>query len=373
VPKLSIVHVLPPNSKVTTTSGGAVERIVLSLAERQSRLGHKVVIFSANETESITQIHNLQIRNVRVRLPRPMSDFEYLIKVKILTRKSDHEVLHAHSSPFAAIILARPRTISIATLNYFFFKGSRSRLGRHLYRYVLGKFSQVTSITEFSAKRVAEYYRLAEIPQVLNCGVDLREFRPYPSDTRTEFPEDYPEGPVILYVGRINQQKGSHFLDPLARRLKESGVSVVACGPLKQFHSKSKDPRENILGPSVIYLGTVEQAMLPRLMAAADILILPTTEAEMFGMVLIEAGACGTPAVASRLDAIPEVLSDAGMTFTPGSVDEMYLCVMKILNDGHLLNELSIRAIKNAQRYDWDRIVKDSIIVYEAELTKTRC
>jgi len=139
---------------------------------------------------------------------------------------------------------------------------------------------------------------------------------------------------------------------------------------LKQFHLKSHSVTENILGPSVVYLGAVEQKILPRIMSAADILILPTIADEMFGMVLIEAGACGTPAVASHLDAIPEVLSDAGMTFTPGSVDELFARVSEMLNDKELLRKLSLRAVKNAQRFDWDRITEESIELYLQALIK---
>jgi len=200
--------------------------------------------------------------------------------------------------------------------------------------------------------------------------VNLNEFKPAGEYKSHELPWNYPAGPVVLYVGRINEQKGSHLLEPLAVRLKGSGISVVACGPLKQFHLKIQDGTENILGPTVVYLGAVEQGILPSIMSAADILILPTITDEMFGMVLIEAGACGTPAVASHLDAIPEVLSDAGLTFTPGSVDEMVSRISEIFNDKKLLQDLSQRALKNAQRFDWDRITSESIDLYQMELVK---
>ena len=368
--RLQIIHILPPNSRVTSTAGGAVERVVLSLAERQSELGHDVTIFSANEVDEGRLDSGLLIKGVRVRLPRPLSDIEYLLRVRSQTRRLRYQVLHAHSSPFAAILLGRTETVSIATLNFFRFRGSQSRAGRHIYRHLLNRFSLTTSITHYSADATARYYDLLDVPTVLNCGVNLKEFTQVAQDLHNELPLDFPKGPVVLYVGRINEQKGSHLLEPLALRLRESGVSVVACGPLKQFHLSTQNVTDNVLGPTVVYLGVVEQKTLPRIMSAADILILPTITDEMFGMVLIEAGACGTPAVASRLDAIPEVLNDAGLTFTPGSVDEMFSCISEILNDKKLLQELSLRAVKNAQRFDWDRITEESIKLYLQELVK---
>jgi len=365
---LTIAHVLPPNSPVTITRGGAVERIVLSIADGQARLGHHVRVYSANEPQTHTRESGLIVESVPVKLPRPFSDIEYLRKVRKRLRILRPDILHANSSPLAAGLVGDAGQVNLATLNFFRFRGSGSKFGRSVYRRFLNRFAAVSSITQFSAQSTAEYFDLPEVPEVLHCGVNLAEFR---SDVPIDWallPEVMQRGRVALYVGRINEQKGAHLLEPLAEALASSGITVVAAGPLGQFHLDGTVEGSTLLGPLVHYLGAVEQEILPALMAAADVLVLPTTADEMFGMVLIEAGACGTPAVASDLGGIPEVVGNAGLLFPVGSVPDMVACVTRLLDDPEELARLSELARRNAERFGWSRIVEQSIRMYRREL-----
>lgn len=365
---LAIVHVLPPNSPVTASRGGAVERIVLSIANRQAARGHDVTIFSANEGKDSQTPLGTNIKNVVVRLPRPWCDFEYLFKVRRRLRNVPVQVVHANSTPLAGLILGRTAPLKFLTLNFFKFKGSTSSVGRCFYRYCLDRFDSVSSITQFSASETADYYQLEHRPEVIHCGVDLIEFKEQPSMKTPELPEVLHRDRLALYVGRINEQKGARLLKPLAESLLQDRITLVACGPLGQFHHSGPSDEEAWVKPPVHYLGAVPQDVLPAIMSAADVLVLPTVADEMFGMVLIEAGACGTPAVASDLGGIPEVVGDAGVLAPVGSVEGFASAIRKLIDDPDRLSELSRKARINAERFDWDRIVDQVIACYQREI-----
>lgn len=79
----------------------------------------------------------------------------------------------------------------------------------------------------------------------------------------------------------------------------------------------------------------------------------------MFGMVLVEAGACGVPAVASRIGGIPEAIGEGGHLVTAGSADELSAAVNDLLDAPSRLSALALKAVRNAQRFSWGRIVDD--------------
>jgi glycosyltransferase involved in cell wall biosynthesis len=360
---LTIAHVLPPNSPVTFTLGGAVEKIVLSIADKQAKLGHDVRVFSANEKTSHERPTGLKIESVRVRLPRPFCDVEYLIKVRWRLRRHPVEILQANRSPLAAVLIGGSCR-KFAAFDFFRFRWSGNTLGRCAYRYFLSRFDSISSTTEYSARSTADYLGLPQIPRVIHNGVDLTEFCVKPPN-EFALPEIMKRKRIALYVGRINAQKGAMLLKPLAEAVARDGITIIACGPLDQFHVNNSGVSEDFVGLPVHYLGVVEQKILPSIMSAADVLLLPTIADEMFGMVLVEAGACGTPAIASDIDGIPEVIGDAGLLFPAGDLSELIEKVRELFNDGETLSRLSVLARANAEKFGWDRIVDDVMAWYE--------
>lgn len=91
-------------------------------------------------------------------------------------------------------------------------------------------------------------------------------------------------------------------------------------------------------------------------MAAADLLVLPTLHDEMFGMVLIEAGACGTPSVASDLGGIPEAMGEGGRLVAPGDVRGLVSVIAELIGDRPALGQLGLEAERNARNFSWNGI-----------------
>jgi glycosyltransferase involved in cell wall biosynthesis len=108
---------------------------------------------------------------------------------------------------------------------------------------------------------------------------------------------------------------------------------------------------------NIVCIPKVPEEDLPRLYASADILFYPSLH-EGFGLVPLEAAACGTPIVAFEEPALMEVLGDTALFIRPKSLDEVAEMVDWVLNDEGLLNELSIKGINRAREFTWERTAK---------------
>jgi glycosyltransferase involved in cell wall biosynthesis len=124
------------------------------------------------------------------------------------------------------------------------------------------------------------------------------------------------EGDYFLYVGRLSVEKGIDTLLSAWQGLDGSfKLRIVGDGPLAQ-----KVKQASQINPSIEWLGTKSSQEVYALMGTAACLVFPSQWYETFGLVVVEALACGTPVIASRIGGIEEIVEDAktGLLFTPG-------------------------------------------------------
>ena len=189
---------------------------------------------------------------------------------------------------------------------------------------------------------------------VVSPGVDLGQFSP-----NGEAPEKH----SVLYVGRMersSQWKGvRHLIDAVPRILRsvpELTVDLVGTGddiPSLRRYASSKD-----LDGIVSFHGALTGQRLVERYRSASLVVLPSTmAAESFGMVLLEAAACGRPAVASRVGGIPSAVLDGetGLLVPPGDVEALAEALTVVLNDDDLARSLGKRAAERARtEFSWE-------------------
>ncbi len=114
----------------------------------------------------------------------------------------------------------------------------------------------------------------------------------------------------------------------------------------------------------VVYLGQISQDDLLHLYNAAWLFIF-TSLYEGFGLPPLEAMACGTPVISSNSPAMPEVLGDAAMYFTPDDPDTLAEKVLSLSKDESLRRRMSEAGLKQASRYTWEEAARQTLAVYQ--------
>ncbi len=180
---------------------------------------------------------------------------------------------------------------------------------------------------------------LAGLPnvRVVPIGVDTERFTPGPGE----------EGDYFLFVGRFRKYKGIDVLLDAWSRLEGPGLVMVGDGPLGP-HARCRAEQE---GLRVDFPGTVDDSRLIRLYRGARALVLPSTHrSEAYGMVQLEAMACGTPVISTSLDTGVRWVNRAGvtgLTVPPGDAAALASAVGRMMDDG-LRDRLSRGALDRA-------------------------
>jgi D-inositol-3-phosphate glycosyltransferase len=215
---------------------------------------------------------------------------------------------------------------------------------------------------------------------VIPPGVDIGRFYPIPADEAKEFIGVPPCGRMILFVGRIEPLKGLDvLLESIARlrqqdSLDEYRFCLVVIGGEKETDSEmmsAEMARIQALGEQyglqdlVAFLGKRGQDTLPYYYSAAEVVVVPSFY-ESFGMVALEAMACGTPVVASQVGGLAYLVQDGVTGFTVPVEDPQALAdrLMSLLSNPDLRMKMGEQAVRYAQGYAWEKIALRLVSVY---------
>ncbi len=118
------------------------------------------------------------------------------------------------------------------------------------------------------------------------------------------------------------------------------------------------------LDNKIIRAGFISQEELPLFYNAADIFVIPSFR-EGFGLIGLEAMACGTPVVSSNKTCLPEVLGGAAIYFNPDNHQEMAEKIAKVIQDKNLKNDLIQKGFNQIEKYDWRKMAEETMEIYE--------
>lgn len=198
-----------------------------------------------------------------------------------------------------------------------------------------------------------------DVDGVVQPGVDVRRFSP------TADPAFSDANPVILYVGRLDRGKGvNDLIDAHARLDRLASLYLVGDGELET--ELRKRVRVHGTEDRVTFLGPVNHEEIHRFYAACDVFCLPSYQ-EGFGIVNVEAAACGKPVVSTRLEGITEYLEhgEHGFLFEPGDVSGLTSSLERLIEDRKLRRQLGENAREMAQSYSWQNQAERMEYFYE--------
>lgn len=178
--------------------------------------------------------------------------------------------------------------------------------------------------------------------------------------------------PIVLYVGGLSPHKNlATLLDAFARLAGagQTDARLVLVGDVQGdvFYSSYAALRDQVSGLGltgrVVFTGFVADADLVHLYNAAQVLVMPSFD-EGFGLPAAEAMACGTPVVASRAGALPEVVGQAGVFFDPRSPAELAARLLEVLRNPGLRQALAQAGLQRVRQFSWDRSAEAALAAF---------
>ena len=286
--RLRIAMIAPPFFELPPTGYGGVEAIVADLVDQLADRGHDVLLIGAGRHRTrAARFCPVFGRPPSERLGAPVPEVIHAARAAAALRDVDVDIVHDHT--LAGPLLAPGRRVpTVVTVH----SEANGELGS--YYAALGDSVDIVAISD--AQRSLNPH-LNWVGTVHNA-IDVASF-PY-----RERKDDY-----VLWLGRFCDQKGAHLAIDAARA---AGLPIVLAGKCSEPAERGYFEREitRRLGPGVRYVGEADAAQKRQLLSRARALAFPVQWEEPFGLVMIEAMACGTPVIALRCGSVPEIVAD---------------------------------------------------------------
>jgi glycosyltransferase involved in cell wall biosynthesis len=300
-----VLQIAPPWFTVPPSGYGGTEWIVSSLADGLADAGHDTTLFASGGSTTRARLRSYYDVPPSLHVGDPW--YESPHAVAAYAARDEFDVIHDHTGAIGPAIAAclRDGPPVVHTLH-----GPWTTANEHLYR-AAGSRVSLVAISHDQASRAPEGIQVAD---VVHNGVPLERY-PYREDK-----EDF-----LLFVGRAAADKGPEVAIDVARRVGLPLVMAIKINePLEvQYYESMIAPA--MVGADVDVRTGVGHEEKVDLMGRARAVIVPIRWDEPFGLVMAEAMACGTPAVAYRRGAAPEIVVDGetGALIEPGDLRGM--------------------------------------------------
>lgn len=203
----------------------------------------------------------------------------------------------------------------------------------------------IFTVSEFTRRQIEEWAGVS--PKKLfnvGCGVDPAY---YPRGDRFGLPFPY----LLCVSNRKRHKNENRMVEAFARAQLDPAIHLVFTG--NPADGLGRCIRRLGLTARVDFLGAVTEARLPSLYRGALALVFASLY-EGFGLPVLEAMACGTPVVTSKVTALPELAGDAALLVDPTSTNEITYAIERIAGDTSLRAALREKGLKRAGRFSWE-------------------
>ncbi len=391
---------------------GGMNVYVRDLTRELGRLGVHVDVFTRSQDEHVPHVlHDLGYGNRVVhipagpeqpfpkeRLPDYIPEFAQGIKRFAAEKGLHYDLIHSHywMSGLAAEMLSHawdntPIIHMFHTLGEMKNRIAQSDEERETpyrlesERRILARADRIIAATLAEKAQLEWLYKAdARKLTIIPPGVDTGRFYPIPKDEAKQFIGIPNEDRMVLFVGRIEPLKG---VDTLIRAMACMDLGESECQCPAYLAIIGGDPsaspeemsaemsrlqqlcRDLHMDRTVVFLGKRGQDTLPYYYSAAEVLVMPS-HYESFGMVALEAMACGTPVIASQVGGLAFLIQDGVTGYHVPGGDSQALCekLSLLLGNNQARQTMGAQAAEYAHAYSWDKIAQQIISVYESLL-----
>lgn len=272
---------------------GGVETHVKEISERLIERGHEVTVVttdSGNGGKRRERRNGVSVR--RYRSVAPNGAMHFCPQITAAVRRSNTDVVHAHnyhSFPLFFAALGADKRRFVVTTHYHGGSSSPARdrlllLYRPLGRWAVRRADEVVAVSEWEQRQLKSDFGVAAT--VIRNGVEIEQFAEAEPVERKR--------PYLLTVGRLEEYKGVQHVISALVELPEYDLLIAGSGSYRR--ELEQIAREHGVENQVIFLGYVDDNVLPNLYAGADVYV-TMSEFEAYGMTVAESLAAGTPCV----------------------------------------------------------------------------
>ncbi len=337
------VAVLSPVWFPVPPSGyGGIEWIVSLLADGLADAGHEVTLFASGDSKTRAELDYVFRRAPSERIGQTFWELQHALGC--FKRDGEFDVVHDHTGLMGLAIGSLLQTPLVHTVH-----GPLTGHPGELYEQIvqMAPRAHLISLSMNQRKPKPDLPWIANVPNALDLS-----FYPYARE----------RGDYLLFLGRMSPDKGAH---------RAVSIALEAGLPLK-IAGKCAEPAEQEyfdamvrphLGSGREYVGEVSHGEKVELLRGARATLFPIEWEEPFGLVMIESMACGTPVVATRWGAVPEVI-EHGRT---GIIVDTWRDMIGALEEADRLEPGDLRRSVE-QRFTPERMVADYVGAYELAL-----
>lgn len=242
-------------------------------------------------------------------------------------------------------------------------------------RRLLRRSQKIITISQSSKTDLAELYQIEPDKIEIIYPAAGSEFKPLVDDERrlNEVRRKYnlPEN-FILYLGNLEPRKNIEGLigafEELHRRCRGKNTAdlflVIAGKPSWKYQTIFKLAQKSPEKEKIVFLGYIGEKDKPCLYNLAKIFAYPSFY-EGFGMPVLEAMACGTPAVTSANSSLPEVTGNGALLINPYKLNELSDAFYQLLNDENLVSILRERGFEQVKKFSWQKSAEKLLRIFE--------
>lgn len=339
---MRIAMLAPPWIPVPAPGYGGIEEVVRLLCEGLVERGHDVTLLAAPRSHSKAEVRALLDEPHPDEIERSLWEVDHVARafaaVDAARSGRPFDVLHDHCAYCALAMADRLATPLVHTVHCPFDEDTVRFYDAHGHKGTIVGISRA---------------QLQDAPPALRDAAVVHNALHF-----AEWPLGTTPGEHVLWIGRMAAIKGPHRA---IRAARAAGVPLVLAGPVQPGHERffAEEVEPHVDGDAVRYIGEVGGDAKARAYGEARALLMPIRWAEPFGLVMTEAMACGTPVIAFREGAAPEVVEDGVSGFLVDDEAEMAAAIGRVDE----LDRAAVRACAE-ERFGLDRAVAGYEAVY---------
>ncbi len=361
---------------------GGVREHIGALDAKFREFGHDVVILTPNSKDGREEHHDNVISLGRVTPLRVNGSTARITlsmwlthRVRQILRQEEFDLLHIHEPLMPALpltVLRCSETVNVATFHAHgqsYVSNLGYLFGKAIVRRRVKKLHGRIAVSDTAKDFVSSYFPgdYAIIPN----GIDL-EWWQRPVKPIERFADGRPN---VLFLGRLENRKGLKYLIRAFNRVRQEvpRARLIVAGEGRLRSGFERYVWQHDLEGDVFFTGFVPAVDRPRYFAAADVFCAPSTGQESFGIVLLEAMACGRPIVATNIAGYRDVVTNRreGLLVKVRDKDSLADALIELLTHSARRQELAQQGLVTVQRYSWEHVAR-WILDYMSEIRERR-